>query len=683
MSDPKFPTQKSVTAIILAGGESNRFQIKNAPWQDKALMTIGNETLLTKTVKTVSQICREIIVITKNRDRKRAYQKQLLEIGDEFSTKIRVEVDNTRFFCFGPTRGILSALQLLHTTRAIIVPVDMPHLREEFLQEILNNLALHPLVVPFWPSTGKISPLVLAINADKIDLATTTILSRIRRGRADDLHRAVGACKFLAISPTKERISNNIFSSINSRANYKELASRKLPETIDSLFAPNDSLVTTSPHKRKPLEELSDFLKRTVFLYPSQEIIEEAFALLEKLSENKLHFYSGLLSSTIANLIPLHSNNEEKTCHSFLDNCSFMPKIAKKGIAAYITEAKNWKKLGISFLELHAYSDALVLAQKIHWNNKLAPLEEKIEALKTRMALTNKRHKKYDFRKMIDNHLPGFLSKAQKRIQEAEAKFNEESPKLETNFLWEHSFRVGRIAYKIALQEGAPPLIPTLAAILHDAGKFVLGSYHTNKKPEEEHSASIAKDLLSEENFPKKDIGKVLKAITALYNEQLPCDINCQIVHDADRLDKLGVLGVANFFTKSTLRGVNLRKAILTNLSRELTYAFMAPETMLTKTGRRLAQTRGEETINFFEKLLAELKNFDIGHYYIKRLEIETGKILLVVPAHCHNCKGQFLVHLSKKQGLKCEKIQSKYLCNNCGVEYLVVFCLPIISERK
>ena len=43
------------------------------------------------------------------------------------------------------------------------------------------------------------------------------------------------------------------------------------------------------------------------------------------------------------------------------------------------------------------------------------------------------------------------------------------------------------------------------------------------------------------------DIEAVRTALRALYDDRLPCVEACRIVQDADRLDKLGALGVAAF----------------------------------------------------------------------------------------------------------------------------------------
>ena len=63
MSKKRTPSV-AVSGIILSGGSSNRFQIKNQPWQDKALLIInGGETLLVRTIRLLAKsssllICR-------------------------------------------------------------------------------------------------------------------------------------------------------------------------------------------------------------------------------------------------------------------------------------------------------------------------------------------------------------------------------------------------------------------------------------------------------------------------------------------------------------------------------------------------------------------------------------------------------------------------------------------------
>ncbi|MCK5047697.1 MAG: HD domain-containing protein, partial [Candidatus Heimdallarchaeota archaeon] len=326
-------------------------------------------------------------------------------------------------------------------------------------------------------------------------------------------------------------------------------------------------------------------------------------------------------------------------------------------IKSFWQEALQWQNRGIRFLELHSLSDAFVIAKMFNLEDQ-NELEKEIIKLKELLDLKKKKHELYSLDDMLENKIPLFLDQAMKIIQESEKSFNDDAPRFTTNFLWDHSFRVGKIAYKLALNEGVNPLVPTIAAILHDAGKFVLGKYHDDHVTEEEHSSSIAQKLLVNSGLSKKDVEAVETAISALYNEKLDCNINCKIVHDADRLEKLGPLGIANFFTKMTLRGANLSSSILKNLSRELTYTAAAPKTMQTKTGKDLARTRSQKALQYFEELLEEFAYYDLGRFHIKEFEVDAEqKVTLVIPEKCHKCQGEYSVQLSKDMGIKCEKV--------------------------
>jgi hypothetical protein len=104
--------------------------------------------------------------------------------------------------------------------------------------------------------------------------------------------------------------------------------------------------------------------------------------------------------------------------------------------------------------------------------------------------------------------------------------------------------------------------------------------------PEEEHAAVLAARMLAEFGVEASDIEAVLQALRALYDDRLPCAGPCRIVQDADRLDKLGALGVGAFFTKAALRGRGLIDALAQTLSRELTYAQAAPRSSSRKQAR-------------------------------------------------------------------------------------------------
>ncbi|HUU77376.1 MAG TPA: NTP transferase domain-containing protein [candidate division Zixibacteria bacterium] len=658
----------NVSGIILSGGSSSRFQLDNEPWQDKALVRLEhNEYLLQKILSTLSSFCNEIIIVVKNKDAEYQYKKSLSDINPTLDSPVKFVKDNPTFLCSGPSLGIITGLNAAKNDFAVIAPVDMPNLSSKIFQELLSNLDSNSLAVPLWESTGKIEPLVFAIKV-KEALLHGSILSLIRRSRADDLHRGIESSKYLVISNLITGKYKRLFASINNRISLFEISNGNL-DFPGEIF--ETSILITKTRKHNTLKELEKILTKYSFLKPSEKTIKEIIFLADQLEEFEHYFYSGLI---LYNLLELIKNSDEKL------NEKYKQIIAENCINSFISEANYWNNKGITFLEFHSYLDARSASRICNNLEKVKELTPKINNLMEKMNLQKKEHKNYDFNSTLKNRLPTFLEKVKVIIKKSEQAFNEKSPPLNTDFLWDHSYRVGKIAHKLALSEGANPLIPTLGALLHDAGKFVLGNYHLDSISEEEHSANLAHQLLKDEGLSKDEIQEVLVAIRGIYDDSLECNQNCKIIHDADRLEKLGPLGIANFFTKSTLRGVNLSSAVITSLSRELTYAYMSPKTMKTESGKKLAEIRSKMTIDYFISLLEELRTFDIGSYSLKYFsDKKYGEFILVIPEKCTKCQGEFLIDLSSEKGTKCEKLVANYSCNTCNEGFKVQFCLPLI----
>ena len=105
---------------------------------------------------------------------------------------------------------------------------------------------------------------------------------------------------------------------------------------------------------------------------------------------------------------------------------------------------------------------------------------------------------------------------------------------------------------------------------------------------------------------------------------------------------------------------------------------------MMTNAGRTLALTRSKTTLDYFEKLLLELNNFEINKFRLKHLKLdEHEEIVLVVPENCQKCKGNYLISISQETGIKCDKLVATYSCNNCKDEYRIAFCLPVIIKKE
>jgi len=664
--------KQSITGVILSGGYSIRFQKENEPWIDKALMSFDGEIILKRTIKMLSNLCEKILVMVKFEDSKSIYQGFINEFPENIKSKVTIAKDNNQFLCNGPTLGIVSSFNFIESEIALVVPVDLPLLSEKILVNLLSQLNGSSMIVPYWSVTGKIEPLVFAFKLKPVNILVK-ILSQIKRSRADDLHRAILNIKFLALSSNRAKEIDNIFTSLNDRTKLVKISNSKDSHTGD-FFDLTNSLIVSEQVNESLLTQVEAFLIKSNFIKPDKEILSQALELSKKLMNHQMFFFAGVLLFNVISKFSLEEmKSKEDTRNQIAEFC----------VKSFQQEAFQWQNRGIRFLEFHSLSDAFVIAKMFNLADQ-KELDMKIIKLKELLDLKKKKHHVYSLDAMLEREIPLFLDKAMEIIQESEKTFNEETPTFTTNFLWDHSFRVGKIAYKLALKEGINPIVPTIAAILHDAGKFVLGTYHDDDVTEEEHSASIAQKLLVNSGLSKNDIEAVKVAISALYDEKLDCNVNCKIVHDADRLEKLGPLGVANFFTKMTLRGANLSSSILKNLSRELTYTAAAPKTMLTKTGKELARTRSQKALLYFEELLEEFSYYDLGRFHIKELEVDADqKITLVIPEKCHKCNGEYSVQLSKDKGIKCEKVIVNYSCNNCEQKYKTEFCLPLISQKN
>ena len=240
--------------------------------------------------------------------------------------------------------------------------------------------------------------------------------------------------------------------------------------------------------------------------------------------------------------------------------------------------------------------------------------------------------------------------------------------------------------------ERVDAFLPVLVALYHDAGKFHEGEYHQDNVPEEEHAAILAGRMLAESGAERADIDAVLAALRSLYDDRLPSLQPCRIVQDADRLDKLGALGVGAFFTKATLRGRGLVDALVHTLSRELSYALAAPHSMLTETGKRLAGEQTAKTVAFFDELLHDLERWGIAAFERRPLLVEGDfrardgasvqkvQVTIVMPRACPDCEAPIALTHRSVRGLKCDMLKARFACEACDYARDISFCLPILA---
>jgi HD superfamily phosphodiesterase len=292
----------------------------------------------------------------------------------------------------------------------------------------------------------------------------------------------------------------------------------------------------------------------------------------------------------------------------------------------------------------------------------------------------------YDYPSVVESRFPGLIDRLRKVIQESEFKY-EGGKKRSESFLWEHTLHTASIAYQLAQAEKTDPLIPVIAALFHDAGKFSGGKYHSDETAEEEMSAQIAGRLLRQFGMKSADIRQVLSGLKALYKEKSRKNAVACILHDADFLSKFGALGVAGFFIKSALRRRTLRSTVLGYLSKELTYASCLPLNMRTAAGRKLAAKKASDSLKFFRALLAELREARIANLKIRQLRIpnpsDRGRLIqvqIVVSPTCPNCGSGWSIAWATEKGVKCRKLNIDWSCTYCGEQLETSFCLPEIA---
>jgi len=116
---------------------------------------------------------------------------------------------------------------------------------------------------------------------------------------------------------------------------------------------------------------------------------------------------------------------------------------------------------------------------------------------------------------------------------------------------WDHVHRVYKLALYIAERESADRFIVALAALMHDLGHIVA---HTHDEHHAEVSARLASEIMQKYQIPGDLQDAVRRAILA-HSFSLgvePETREARVVHDADKLDALGAIGIMRWAITGT-----------------------------------------------------------------------------------------------------------------------------------
>jgi len=180
---------------------------------------------------------------------------------------------------------------------------------------------------------------------------------------------------------------------------------------------------------------------------------------------------------------------------------------------------------------------------------------------------------------------------------------------------WGHVLRVLALAERMAEMEGADVEIVRTAALLHDIARDDSHEDHAQA------GAERARLLLA--GHPLEKVEAVARAIAAhrFRSGPAPQTLEAKIVHDADKLDAIGAVGVARAFAYGGLNGQRLWAEVPPGyVESDATRHEHTPiheykiklakirGRLLTDSGRRLAEERHAFMVAFFERLEKEVR---------------------------------------------------------------------------
>ena len=180
---------------------------------------------------------------------------------------------------------------------------------------------------------------------------------------------------------------------------------------------------------------------------------------------------------------------------------------------------------------------------------------------------------------------------------------------------WGHVLRVLALAERMAEVEGADLEIVRTAALLHDIARD--GSQQDHAQA----GAEMARRLLAEHSPEKVEAVAHVIAAHRFRSGPAPQTLEAKIVHDADKLDAIGAVGVARAFAYGGLNGQRLWGEVppdyvendATRHEHTPVHEYKIKLTkirgrLLTDSGRRLADERHAFMVAFFERLEMEVR---------------------------------------------------------------------------
>lgn len=182
---------------------------------------------------------------------------------------------------------------------------------------------------------------------------------------------------------------------------------------------------------------------------------------------------------------------------------------------------------------------------------------------------------------------------------------------------WQHVERVVKTAESIAKKEKANLSIVKISAYLHDIGRIDLREENYDHAIE---GAKIARKILKKYNLTKEQIENIAHCIEShrFRNNLIPKTKEAKCLHDADKIDNLGAIGIARsyiylgetmdcviYMKPKKEKNPNKRRTNSVQEEYEIKYKHL-PNRLTTKTGRAIAKKRVKYMKSYLDQLEKE-----------------------------------------------------------------------------
>ena len=171
---------------------------------------------------------------------------------------------------------------------------------------------------------------------------------------------------------------------------------------------------------------------------------------------------------------------------------------------------------------------------------------------------------------------------------------------------FKHVERVLRTSLELGVVLNANLLVIKIAALLHDVGRYL--KKEDDIKNHAEISAEIADNFIIKNkfNFAIEDFENILHCIRShsFSNDLKPKTLEAKILHDSDKLDALGAIGLYRTvgFTIKNNRGI---EQVISHLENKI---LKLKDFLYLDYSKKIAEKRHKLALDFYDQIKGELK---------------------------------------------------------------------------